>query len=197
MSMGQKELWEDVYRKNPRTWRGVSEIPVPCKGKALELGCGNGKTVAALLKAGMEVTGVDFSPTAVGKCRELFPTASFVACDVSSLPFEDGSFDYVTAVHVVENLEDGVLEKAAGEIARVLKDGGYLLVRCFTPRDMRSGGSRNGIYYRYYTSEGIAALFQGMELLESSETDGPTRFGTVRSTAECLFRKRLRNSQLI
>ena len=187
--MNQKELWENFYRNNPRAWRGVSEIPVPCDGTALELGCGNGKTAAALLEAGMEVYGADFSETAVKKCRELYPRAVFEVCDISRLPFDDGMFDYVVAVHVIENLEDEALEKTTAEIARVLKDGGYLFVRCFTPRDMRAGDRRNGLYYRYYSAEDIAELFEGMLLLESREKDEPTRFGTIRSRAECLFRK--------
>lgn len=190
--MEQKELWDEVYRRNPRAWRGTSSIPVPCRGRALDVGCGNGKTVSALVEAGMEVTGVDFSTEAIGRCRVAYPKAEFVECDASSLPFPDGSFDLVTAVHVLENLEDGRLEEAASEIGRVLAPGGYLFVRCFTPDDMRSGDSRNGIFYRYYRPEDVLELFAGMDVVSSERKDEPTRFGTVRSRAECLFRKRSR-----
>ncbi len=155
----------------------------------MDLGCGNGKTVAALLDAGMETTGVDFSETAIEKCRKSYPKAAFVVCDVSSLPFPDGSFDLVTAIHVLENLDDERLERTAQEIRRVLKADGLLFVRCFTPRDMRAGTSRNGIHYRYFTADELVRLFDGMTVLESSEHDEPTRFGTIRSRAECLFGK--------
>ena len=187
--MDQRDLWDELYRRNPRAWRGTSSIPVPCAGRALDLGCGNGKTVSALLEAGFEVVGADFSPTAIGRCREAYPEASFEECDASDLPFPDGSFDYATAVHVLESLDDDKMARAAAELLRVLKPGGYLFVRCFTPDDMRSGDSRNGLYYRYFRVDDVLALFKGMEAVSSDTKDEPTRFGTVRSRAECLFRK--------
>lgn len=191
--MGQKELWDAFYRGNPRAWRGNSGIPIPCSGKALDVGCGNGKTVSTLLDAGFRVVGVDFSPVAIGKCEELYPEADFLVSDASELPFQDGSFDYVTAVHVLENLEDGKLEKAAKELERVLAPGGYLFARCFTPDDMRSGARGDGFFYRYFDAEGLLALFPTMEAVSSVRKDEPTRFGTVRSRAECLLRKPLRS----
>ena len=190
--MGQKELWDGFYRENPRAWRGNSDIPVPCTGRALDVGCGNGKTVSSLLGAGFSVAGIDFAPAAVEKCRELHPGASFYLSDASELPFPDSSFDYVTAVHVLENLEDGKLEKAAREMERVLAPGGYLFARCFTPDDMRSGSRKNGFFYRYFLAEDITALFPCLETVSSERKDEPTRFGTVRSRAECLLRKPFR-----
>jgi len=138
----------------------------------------------------MEVTGVDFSPTAIERCMKTYPNASFVECDASGLPFPDGCFDYVVAVHVMENLDEDKLDKTVFEMRRVLRTGGYLFVRCFTPEDMRSGDRRNGFFYRYFGLEDIVGLFEGMETVSSEKKDEPTRFGTVRSRVECLFRKK-------
>ncbi len=135
------------------------------------------------------MTGIDFSPMAVERCRETYPDAVFVDCDASELPFPDDSFDYVTAIHVLENLDDEKLRKTASEIRRVLRRGGYLFVRCFTPDDMRSGDRRSGFFYRYFDSDDLLKVFEGMETVSSSRKDEPTRFGTVRSRAECLFRE--------
>ncbi len=187
--MDQKTAWDDFYKRNPRAWRGFSEIPRVPGEKVLELGCGNGKTVQSLLGMGYRVAGVDFSETAINYCRDRFPEADFLVSDITELPFPGGYFDYVTAVHVLENLGEPELEKATGEISRVLSDGGYLFVRCFTPEDMRSGSSRNGFYYRYYTEAKLVALFPGYEVISSSTVSDKTRFGTVRSRAECLFKK--------
>ncbi|MBR4697496.1 MAG: class I SAM-dependent methyltransferase [Candidatus Methanomethylophilaceae archaeon] len=188
--MEQRDLWDGFYRQNPRAWRGTSSIPVPCEGKALDVGCGNGKTVSALMEAGLEVTGVDFSPTVIGRCKEAYPDATFIECDASALPFQDETFDYVVAVHVMENLDDAKLFSAASEMRRVLRTGGYLLVRCFTPDDMRSGERRGGFFYRYFELEDVLDLFEGLETVESFRKDEPTSFGTVRSRVECLFRKK-------
>ena len=191
--MDQRDLWDGFYRANGRAWRGNSRIPDPLSGRgdALDLGCGNGKTVSTLLDMGYRVTGIDFSGTAVEMCRENFGDAArFEACDVSDLPFDDGSFDYVTAVHVLEHVDDPGMPKVASEIVRVLRPGGYLFVRSFTPSDMRSDKrSGEGILYVHRNPDGITRFFRDLETESATRVDEPTRFGTVRSRAECLFRK--------
>ena len=145
-SMEQRDLWDGFYRANGRAWRGNSRIPDPLSGRgdALDLGCGNGKTVSTLIDLGYSVVGTDFSPEAVELCRERFEgTARFEVCDIADLPFPDGSFDYVTAVHVLEHIEDSGMQTVADGIMRVLRPGGYVFVRSFTPTDMRSG-TRSG-----------------------------------------------------
>ena len=75
--MKQEELWDDLYSKNTIAWRGNTVIPVPNKGKALDLGCGNGKTVSTLIDDGYDVTGVDFSSVAIESCRKNFKDSCF------------------------------------------------------------------------------------------------------------------------
>lgn len=63
--MRQDEIWDMLYKSNPRLWRGKTEVPRLYPGKALDLGCGNGKTVSALMDAGYDAYGVDFSSYAI------------------------------------------------------------------------------------------------------------------------------------
>ena len=67
MTMDQMEAWDSFYRNNRRPWRGVSDMDMPFSEGAsiLEIGCGNGKTAAALRNSGYRVTGLDFSPSAI------------------------------------------------------------------------------------------------------------------------------------
>ena len=188
--MRQEEVWDDFYSKNRTAWRGNTVIPVPNTGKALDLGCGNGKTVSTLIDEGYQVTGVDFSSVAVESCRKSFKDSEFVASSILSLPFEDGSFDYVTAVHVLEHLNDEELCQAVSEISRVLKDDGYVFVRSFTENDMRSKDrTKSEIFYRFYDIETLTKAFEGFAVAEAGIKEDRTRFGTVRSRAEVLFRK--------
>lgn len=193
--MEQRDLWDGFYRANGRAWRGNSRIPDPLSGRgdALDLGCGNGKTVSTLIDLGYSVVGTDFSPEAVELCRERFEgTARFEVCDIADLPFPDGSFDYVTAVHVLEHIEDSGMQTVADGIMRVLRPGGYVFVRSFTPTDMRSGTrSGDGIRYVHRNPDGIARFFASFETEFARRVDERTRFGTTRSRAECLFRKSL------
>ena len=187
--MRQEELWDGLYSGNPTAWRGNTVIPLPNSGDALDLGCGNGKTVSTLLDSGYRVTGVDFSSVAISQCRERFRDSTFVVASVCELPFGDDSFDYVTAVHVFEHLDDDSLARAVSEIGRVLKPSGYVFVRSFTENDMRSK-KREGseIFYRFYDIDTITRAFSGYEVVSSEIKEDRTRFGTVRSRVEVLLK---------
>ena len=187
--MRQDELWDEFYQSNPRPWRGNSGIPIPCSGDALDLGCGNGKTSSTLVDNGFNVTGVDFSQRAVEMCRDMLPDRTrFEVVDIRDLPFDDCSFDYITAVHVLENLDDPGLVEAVSEIRRVLRPGGYVFCRLFTPDDMRSGSRSKGDFeYTFHTRGRLEELFGGFEVVSSELVEERTRFNTVRSRVECLF----------
>ena len=187
--MSQEELWNRLYSGNQTTWRGNTSIPIPNKGKALDLGCGNGKTTSTLIDNGYDVTGVDFSSVAVEQCRERFKDSEFRVCSITDMPFDDRSFDYIAAVHVMEHLNDEELSSTVGEIRRVLKDGGYVFVRSFTPNDMRSKKREDSdIFYRFYDESMIRDAFRDFTI-ESLETrEEPTRFGTVRTRVEALMK---------
>ena len=189
--MKQSDLWNEVYCQNRQMWRGNSRIPLPIQsGKALDLGCGNGKTVSTLLDNILDVTGVDFSSEAVSSCKALFgDKAEFIESDVTELPFTDETFDYVTAVHVLEHIEDGDMPKVSKEIQRVLKPEGYLFIRSFAPGDLRESKRTDGIRYIHRTPEEILAFFPDLKVVSSESVQERTRFGATRCRSECLFRK--------
>jgi SAM-dependent methyltransferase len=84
-------------------------------GKVLDLGCGTGHSYQEL--APRETVGVDVSAQALaGQEREA------VVADMRKLPFADGSFDSVVAIHSIEHVPDP--ERMLAEVARVLVGGG-------------------------------------------------------------------------
>ena len=194
----QRESWDRFYSENKRPWRGVGKLPgleVSEGDRALDIGCGNGKTASALIQAGVSVTGIDFSPNAIHYCEQSFgDRAKFITCDSSSLTFPDSSFEIVTLVHVLELLDDKQLSDTVSEVSRVLVPGGKVLVRAFEVSDMRAGGSDsnvrgNGISYRYFTEEQILSLFDGFEVIHSDTVSEKMRFGGVRVRVEAVLRK--------
>lgn len=192
----EKTAWDELYRRQPRAWRGSSRVPdlgLSEGNLVLDVGCGNGKTSVALAKMGFSVTGLDFSDAAVESCRErLGGDAEFFVSDCTEMPFPDSIFDGIYAVHVAEHLDDDELRVFSSECLRVLRPGGRMFVRSFSPGDMRDmpGNSiRNGISYRYRTPEEIAAGFSVFVTLGLETVDEKTRFGTVRSRSECIFGK--------
>lgn len=190
--MDQREAWEELYRSNPGAWRGNAEIPLPCRGDALDVGCGNGKTAWTLIESGFRVCGVDFSETAVRQCRERFgDRAEFEVCDATAIPFPDGTFDYITAVHLCEHLSDEGIRLFASECRRLLRPGGYVFVRSFDADDFRSARrSSSDIAYFHRYPDDMICFFTGLEVVSAETVRENTRFGTVRSRTECLMRRR-------
>jgi SAM-dependent methyltransferase len=92
--------------------------------RILDVGCGTGTMLSYLADYG-KAQGVDIDEEAIGYCRERGLTDVRLG-SAETLPFEDGSFDLVTALDVVEHLDDDLA--ALREFRRVLRPGGTLLV---------------------------------------------------------------------
>lgn len=97
---------------------------VPKSGKLLDLGCGMSMLPKALMEKGLQVVAVEIDPKAVDFQKGLGINA--IKIKDEKLPFNDESFDIVTAVSAIEHFEDDGTTVA--EILRVLKPGGLFIV---------------------------------------------------------------------
>jgi len=110
----------------------------------LDIGCGTGATMDHLRKYG-EVQGIDLAMIPLGFSRRRGHQRTMCA-SATELPFADDSFDLVTALDVVEHLDDDV--KGLGEIRRVLKPGAPAVIyvpafqALWGPNDDQSGHKR-------------------------------------------------------
>ncbi|HBB94308.1 MAG TPA: methyltransferase type 11 [Blastocatellia bacterium] len=96
----------------------------------LDVGCGTGANLKMLAQFG-DAQGVDVSSDAVAFCRER-GLGNVKLGAAESLPFEDNGFDLVTALDVVEHMDDDVA--GLREMRRVLRPEGRLLL--FVPTFM-------------------------------------------------------------
>ena len=95
----------------------------------LDIGCGPGTLIGSLGGVGHS-TGVDIAKSQIDFANHAYPAAhrTFRTIEPGPLPFDDGSFDVVTLVELIEHLEDDALAALLGEARRVLAPGGRLLV---------------------------------------------------------------------
>jgi len=98
--------------------------------RILDVGCGTGANLKTLSEFG-DAEGVDVSPDAIEFCRERGLTNVKLGA-AEELPYESGTFDLVTALDVVEHLDDDV--GGLREMRRVLRPGGHALI--FVPTFM-------------------------------------------------------------
>ena len=99
---------------------------VPKGASILDIGCGAGQVTNFLEKKGYDVTGIDLSPLFIKEARKN-GEATFKVMDSTSLNFEPKSFDAVISAETLEHIPDP--EKALGEMARVLKRKGKMILR--------------------------------------------------------------------
>jgi ubiquinone/menaquinone biosynthesis C-methylase UbiE len=102
--------------------------------RVLEVATGSGELFRQLLAANASgvTVGVDLSPAMAAAIRPSLngdrSRYSLQAGDARQLPFRDGYFDLLVACYLFELLSDADLSKAAGELRRVIRPGGRLLL---------------------------------------------------------------------
>ena len=87
----------------------------------LDAGCGAGLALVLAARRGAAVTGLDASAGLLAIARERLPEADLHEGDLEALPFEDDSFDAVTAFNSVQYA--GNPTAALREIKRVARSG--------------------------------------------------------------------------
>ena len=130
--------------------------------RILDVGCGTGANLELLSQFGA-AEGVDISQQAIDFCR-LRGLERVRMGAAEELPYEDGSFDLLTALDVVEHLDDDVA--GLREMRRVLRTDGRILL--FVPAFMFLWGVQDDISHhrRRYTREGLrrAVVAAGFEI---------------------------------
>jgi 2-polyprenyl-3-methyl-5-hydroxy-6-metoxy-1,4-benzoquinol methylase len=159
--------------------------------RVLDVGCGEGRFAAELVRAGMTVIGVDVAEEPLRRARARHPglDVRIVSAD-GPWPLEDASFNVVWAGETIEHVAD-----TAGwlsEVRRVLRSGGSLLLS--TPAHgrlamlgMAISGHRldahfdpRGDHLRFYTPRTLRRLledfgFEGIDVRAAGGIPGARR----------------------
>jgi SAM-dependent methyltransferase len=109
-------------------------------GKALDVGCGVGQVVHQLDEDGVEAYGVDVSEPNIAKARKVSERCQIY--DGKRLPFDDGHFDSLGALNVLEHVDEP--EAFIADLVRVAKPGGKIVLS--SPNFFRALGLRDYHY---------------------------------------------------
>ena len=86
----------------------------------LEIGCGTGIDLRKFDDS-FEIHGVDLNEHALGIARKKMPKAKFYKKDITKLPFEDASVDFIFTHKLLNYLDDETLDNGVSEMFRVAK----------------------------------------------------------------------------
>jgi 2-polyprenyl-3-methyl-5-hydroxy-6-metoxy-1,4-benzoquinol methylase len=115
----------DFYRDLVNTPAFFALLP-PVDGlSCLDVGCGEGHNTRLLAARGARVAAVDVAESFVTAAAEAGRTGiSYLIADGAALPFRAAAFDAVTAFMSLMDVADP--ERTLGELARVLRPGGFV-----------------------------------------------------------------------
>ena len=139
--LGNIQLKSMNKEHTPVSLWGLKHLNVKSSDVILDVGCGGGINIKRMAENAKKVYGVDYSIESVKLSREVNEKlinegkVEIHEGNVKNLPFEDNTFDIVTAFETVYFWPD--IEKCFGEVKRVLKPGGIFLI------GMETNGSDN------------------------------------------------------
>ncbi|OGM02173.1 hypothetical protein A2115_01525 [Candidatus Woesebacteria bacterium GWA1_41_8] len=95
------------------------------EGSVLDLGCGGGAVTRTLARRlpNHKFYGIDISPNAIKKAKEIPSNINFRQANAANLPYPRSYFSAVISLEVLEHLQN--VRKVLEEVNRVLKTGGY------------------------------------------------------------------------
>lgn len=129
------ESYDAIYKLDPTRWtvdhdacdQFVLSLLRPLAGKRLlDVGCGNGLTLAAAARLGADTCGVDFSAEGLALAKKKSPQTEFVKADGCRMPFASADFDLVLSVGSLEHYLDPAL--GVREMRRVVRPDGRVLI---------------------------------------------------------------------
>ncbi|NJP07867.1 MAG: class I SAM-dependent methyltransferase [Chloroflexaceae bacterium] len=151
-----RHWWHGGMRATAAAMLATRQHPGPA-ATMLDAGCGTGGNLWFLQRYHGRVFGVDLSPAALERVPATL-AQQVSRASVLTLPFVDHCFDLVTSFDVLYHC--GVPDERAAllEVQRVLRPGGYLLLRLPAYEWLRSKHDRAVHTRRRYTARQVQQL---------------------------------------
>jgi len=142
--MSDEDYWEDAYESGEyKHWEyeypspelvALAAANVPRRNaRVLDIGSGGGTDAIFMAQRGFRVTGVDISAAALRIAKKRAEKArvevDWLRGSVLELPVDGETIDFITDRGLFHLIEDYERARYALEVFRVLKSGGYTLIR--------------------------------------------------------------------
>jgi SAM-dependent methyltransferase len=167
--LSELERWETRYAvpdyafgKEPNYFLESCKSLLPRSGRALAVADGEGRNGVWLAQQGLDVTSIDFSPSAQKKARALAAERGvhvlFQETDVHAWDYPQAAFDVVVEIFTQFSSPAERAVKWAG-MRRALKPGGLLILQGYTPKQLDYGTGGPKQIENLYTRAMIETAF--------------------------------------
>jgi len=141
--------------------------------RVLDVGCGTGGILYMIkdfFPKGTEIYGVDKSAEAIQICKKRANhdklKFNLKVGDAEKVPYKDNYFDLIIASDILEHVPDD--KKAASEIHRVLKKGGYAFITVPMYKHLFGTDDIRLHHIRRYSKKRLNSLFGGFKIVRQT-----------------------------
>ena len=187
------EFWESAFKSNERMW---GERPVANALKVLELlkehrinnvlipGFGYGRNAKVFHDAGLEVTGIEISATAIERARRKFgKDVRIHHGSVTDMPYDTARYQSIYCYSLIHLLKKSDRKKFIADCYSQLLPGGIMVFVALSINDRRFGEgeevekktfhSPNGLDLYFYDAASVMEEFGDYNLKEAKEINEP------------------------
>jgi SAM-dependent methyltransferase len=134
-------------------------------GLVCDMGCGPGHVARYLHEHGVQVCGIDLSPAMVERASLLTPAVEFRQSDMRALPVPDETWAGIAAFYSIIHIHRDEMVRVLGELHRVLRPGGVLLLAFHIGDDTLHlddwWGQKVSVDFFFFRSEEMARYLGG------------------------------------
>lgn len=152
LELDEHHWWYRGRRQIVRT--EVERLELPRDAEILDAGCGSGRELQDLAAYG-NVHGIELDPDAAAYAASR-AVGEVQVGRVEELPWEDGKFDLITCLDVLEHVPDD--RGAMVELRRVSKPGGWLLATVPAYPSLWSLHDKANHHYRRYSRRSLQSV---------------------------------------
>ena len=157
-----------VNGKTHKVLRRIVADFIEAEDTVLECACGTGLLSAVIAGKCRQLTATDFAPKMLKRAEKncaAYNNVQFMQANILSLDFPDNSFDKVVAGNVIHLLDEPL--KALGELNRVCRPGGLLIIPTYMNRNRKGEtssfaavvGKAGADFKRQFTVESYRQFF--------------------------------------
>ena len=170
--------WNDIYTGKASDYQEPDPLILEAiegltPGTALDVGCGAGGLVVALLQRGWQVTGIDIAPKAIAATRAVLDARNLhtdlhVADAATWLPLD--KYDLITNSFALPTTKADQVK-----LYRMMRDalapGGSVVIK-----DFDASMTRHAAFSKFHcpTVEELLAAFDGLEIMRAEVVETPT-----------------------